>query len=120
MPTKNQLDEAISFITPNLSNLAGEALENLAEDYGPSIDDMEDEARNEAESLLGWNDDCFSYLQDNNITDWQEAIDDGADGVMSVAIFFLEKEINEAISKLRAIDFDLEYPEEDEDEEEGD
>ena len=117
-PTENQLKEAIADLS--LSDVASEALENLADEYGHSLDAMEDNAYNEAESQLWATEDCFSYLEDNDITDWNDAVcDGGVSDVLGVARFFLDREIREAIDSLRAIDFDLEYPQEEEDEEEG-
>ncbi len=119
-PTKTQLEEAIADLT--LSDVASDALEALADEYGHSLDEMEDNAYNEAESQLWATEDCFSYLEDNDITDWDDAVrDGGVSDVLGVARFFLDREIREAIDSLRAIDFDLDYPQEDdEDETEGD
>ena len=117
MPTKQQLTDAINDITA-ISDLATEGLENLADEYGPSLDAMEENVSNEAESLLWASEDCFSYLEDNDITDWDDAIDDGNYNVESIAKFFLERAINNAIDWLRTVDFDTEYPEEEEEEDE--
>ena len=115
-PTKAQLLDAIADLS--VSDKASEALENLADEYA-DLDDMRNALYDEAESLLTWNDNCFTYLEDNDITEWEDAIDDGRYTVMDVARFFLEREIDEAIDSLEAIDYDSAYPQEEEDEEEG-
>ena len=118
MPTKQQLRDAANDIT-TLTDTATYALENLIEEYGRSLDEMEASACDEAESQLWATEDCFSYLQDNDITNWNEAIDEGCADVEGIARFYLEQELTTAIDYLRNVDFELDYPEEDEDEEEG-
>ena len=119
MPSKQQLRDAANDIA-TLSDTATDALENLIEECGSSLDEMEAGACNEAESQLWADDDCFSYLQDNNLTNWNEAIDGGCSDVEGIARFYLEQELTNAIDYLRSVDFELDYPEEgEEDEEEG-
>ena len=115
-PTKSQFLDAIADLS--VSDKASEALENLADEYA-DLDDMRDARCDEAESLLTWDEDCFSYLQDNDVTDWTDAIDDGRYTLADVARFFLEREIDEAIDSLEAIDYESAYPQEGEDESEG-
>ncbi len=115
MPTKQQLRDAMGDITI-LSDVATDALENLIEEYGDSFDEMECQACNEAESQLWADEDCFSYLEDNNITEWIEAVKDGCSDVNGIAKFYLEKELIDVVERFRHIDYDLDYPEESEEE----
>lgn len=108
MPKKQQLRDAASDLT--ISDLASEGLENLIEEYGDqSFDTMHDCAEAEAESLLWADDDCFDYLRDNGITDWEEAYYLNDHTVLSIARFYLMKELDDAVGELENADYESEY-----------
>ena len=114
MPTKQQLRDAANDLT--LSNLAREGLENLIEEYGSqSFSSMRDWSQAEVESLLCADEDCFGYLQDNGITDWSEAFYLCDHTVLSVARFYLAKELDDAVGELESADYEAEYAAEDND-----
>ena len=108
MPNKQQLRDAASDLT--ISDLACEGLENLIEEYGDqSFTTMHDYVGAEAESLLWADDDCFDYLKDNGITDWDEAYYLNDHTVLSIARFYLTKELDDAIGELENADYESEY-----------
>ena len=114
MPTKQQLRDAANDLT--LSNLAREGLENLIEEYGSqSFSSMRDWSQAEVESLLCADEDCFGYPQDNGITDWSEAFYLCDHTVLSVARFYLAKELDDAVGELESADYEAEYAAEDDD-----
>ena len=108
MPKRQQLRDAASDLT--MSDLAREGVENLIEEYGGrSFAAMRDCAETEAESLLWADDDCFDYLKDNGITDWEEACRLNNRTVLSVARFYLTKELDDAVWELENADYESEY-----------
>ena len=114
MPKKRQLRDAANDLT--LSDLACEGLGNLIEEYGgQSFSSMHDWSQAEAESLLQSDEDCFGYLQGNGITDWSEAFYLYNHTVLSIARFYLAKELDDAVGELENSDYEAEYAAEDDD-----
>ena len=54
--------------------------------------------------------DCWDYLRDNDIVEWQPAINDGCDANLSdIARFFLEREVESVLSRLNIDMYDGTY-----------
>lgn len=108
MPGKRQLRRAAYDLT--MSALACEGLEDLIEEYGDqSFSSMHDWAEAEADALLSYADDCFGYLQENGITDWDEAYYLDRHDVVSIARFYLAKELDDAVGEIENADYEAEY-----------
>ena len=54
--------------------------------------------------------DCWDYLRDKGIVDWQEAINDGCEANLSdIARFFLEREVESVLARMNIDMYDGTY-----------
>lgn len=86
--------------------MTGEAdsvLEELADDL-ETIDEMSSEVVEEKAYAFFYSDyEAFRYLMNYEITDWDDAIEDGCTDVMSVASWYLNDEVMRGLAKIKKI-----------------
>ena len=83
-----------------LSWQAESILEDMGEDF-ESIDEMDSEA-------VEWRTGCFfssygafEYLSGHEISDWDDAIEEGYTDVISIASYYLKDEVMSGLAKLK-------------------
>ena len=93
---KNAIENASCDVSDVAETVLGYVLDRFDED-NEDIDEGEvyDAIREECDNYFTYYSDAWDYLQNNSITDFDEAINDGFTGICGFAYYYLVEEIND-------------------------
>ena len=83
----------------SLSALAEDIIRDMI-DENDNFQDLYDNYPYEIDRSLIYYSDAFNYLMDENITDYEDAINWGATNITSIAYYYLTEEISNALNDL--------------------
>ena len=91
---KERIENAQMDVSSQASDVLGYVLDRYDED-DDNIDeyDVEDAIMEECDEYFTYYDDAWEYLQENCITDFDDAVAEGCTGVCSIAYYYLRDEI---------------------------
>lgn len=100
MKNRKKFEENLSAL--RLSDAADIVIEDLADDF-ETIDEMMtlEEVEVKTANFFYGSGEAFQYLSTYDITDWDDAIDEGCTDVTSIAVYYLQDEVMIGLAKLK-------------------
>ena len=92
---KNAIQEAKARLTDECCDILDNVLDRFDEDdKSIDLDDIYDAISDEVDNFFIYYDDAWSYLENNSITDFDDAIYAGCTSVCSIAYYYAKEEID--------------------------